>query len=81
MSRKNGDSAPPAKMPMTSRMKVIVSGRISSTCQRGRGGAASCVAGGIWVSRRAHARALLRLTMPCWRTVRSMRSATRITAP
>ena len=50
MSRKNGESWLPAKMPMTSRMNVIVSGRISSVCQRGRGGAASCTAGGAWVS-------------------------------
>ena len=58
-SRKYGDRRLATMKPRTSRAKVIVSGRIRTTCQRGRGVAASsALTTGAPLLAYAHARAL-----------------------
>ena len=83
MSRKKGDSWLPAKIAEDQQDEGHRLGpdeqRLPARARR-RGVLylSACRAS---VSMRAHARALLRPTMPCCRTERSISSATRMTAP
>ncbi len=82
-SEKNGDRLAATRIAPISRISVPVSGRTSSTCQRGRAGAAFWTAGGggAGVGHGAGLASWSEAATPRTRTVRSTISARMITAP